>query len=144
MGGGFRTIGLCSLHFPVRKWPSSVTILSSQWQGYTTPVGHLDLWIETTMNLNSKLKQELMQILYNKLLFATTRNANNITRMKAVVQQNLKCQHLHMKHFECQPSRMKKDGQAVHDLQVPCMILMLIPLASSLQHWGQCSLDWWP
>ena len=37
--------------------------------------------------------------------------------MKAAVQQNLKCQHLHIKHVECQPARMKKDRQAVHDLQ---------------------------
>ena len=77
----------------------------------------LDLWIEITININSTLKQGWMQTLRNKQLFATTRNANNIARMKVVVQQDLKCQHLHIKHVECQPMRMKKDGQAVHDLQ---------------------------
>ena len=65
----------------------------------------LDLWIETTMNLNPKLKQGWMQILHNKQLFATTRNANNIARMKVAVQQKLNY------------VRMQKDGQAVHDLQ---------------------------
>ena len=78
----------------------------------------LDLWIETTMNLNSKLKQGWMQLLHNeKQLFATTRNANNIARVKATVQQNLKCQRRHSKHVECQPARMNKDEQAVQDLQ---------------------------
>ena len=78
----------------------------------------LDLWIETTMNLNSKLKQGWMQLLHNeKQLFATTRNANNIARVKATVQQNLKCQRRHRKHVECQPARMKKDEQAVQDFQ---------------------------
>ena len=43
--------------------------------------------------------------------------ANNIARMKATVQQNLKCQRRHRKHVECQPARMKKDEQAVQDLQ---------------------------
>ena len=78
----------------------------------------LDPWIETTMNLNSKLKQGWMQLLHNeKQLFATTRNANNIARVRAIVQQNLKCQRRHRKHVECQPARMKKDEQAVQDLQ---------------------------
>ena len=78
----------------------------------------LDLWIETTMNLNSKLKQGWMQLLHNeKQLFATTRDANNIERVKATVQQNLKCQRRQRKHVECQPARMTKDEQAVQDLQ---------------------------
>jgi hypothetical protein len=43
----------------------------------------LDLWIETTMNLNSKLKQGWLQPLLNeKQLFTTTRNANNVARVK--------------------------------------------------------------
>ena len=81
----------------------------------------LDLWIETTMNLNSKLKQGWLQLLQNeKQLFSTTRNANNVARVKATVNQNLKCQRRHRKHVECQPARMKKDEQAVQDLQA-CM-----------------------
>ena len=55
-----------------------------------------------------------------KQLFLTTRNANNISRVKATVTQNPKCQHRHRKHDECQPARLKKDEQAVQDLQT-CM-----------------------
>ena len=57
----------------------------------------LDLWIETTMNLNSKLKQGWLQPLLNeKQLFTTTRNANNVARVKtATVNRNLNCQHRH-------------------------------------------------
>ena len=74
----------------------------------------LDLWIETTMNLNSKLKQGWLQLLQNeKQLFSTTRNANNVARIKAAVKQNLKCQRRNRRHVECQPARMKKDEQAV-------------------------------
>lgn len=81
----------------------------------------LDLWIETTMNLNSKLKQGWLQLLQNeKQLFSTTRNVNNVARIKAAVKQNLKCQHRNRKHVECQPARMKKDEQAVQDL-LSCM-----------------------
>ena len=81
----------------------------------------LDLWIETTMNLNSKLKQGWLQLLQNeKQLFATTRNANNVARVNASVKRNLKCYRRHRKHVECQQARMKKDEQAVHDLHT-CM-----------------------
>ncbi|KAL8608807.1 hypothetical protein ACOMHN_059489 [Nucella lapillus] len=48
----------------------------------------LDLWIETTMNLNSKLKQVWLQLLQNeKQLFSTIRNVNNVARVKAAVQR---------------------------------------------------------
>jgi len=78
----------------------------------------MDLWIETTMNLNSKLKSGWLQLLQNeKQLFSTTRNANNVARVKAAVNQNLKCKRRNRKHAECQPARMKKDEQAVQDLQ---------------------------
>jgi len=78
----------------------------------------MDLWIETTMNLNSKLKQGWLQLLQNeKQLFTTTTNANNIARVKSIVNANLNCQRLNRKHVECQPARMKKDEQAVQDLQ---------------------------
>lgn len=61
----------------------------------------LDLWIETTMNLNSKLKQGWIQLLQNeKQLFSTTRNANIIARVKSTVKQSLKCQRRHRKHVE--------------------------------------------
>jgi hypothetical protein len=81
----------------------------------------LDLWTEKAMNLNSKLKQGWLQLLLNeKQLFTTTRNASNVARVKNTVNRNLNCQHRHRKHVECQPSRMKKDKQAVQDLQA-CM-----------------------
>ncbi|KAK5851403.1 hypothetical protein PBY51_002200 [Eleginops maclovinus] len=81
----------------------------------------LNLWIETTMNLNSKLKQGWIQLLQNeKQLFSTTRNANNVVRVKSTVKQNFKCQRRPRKHVECQPARMKKDEQAVKDL-LACM-----------------------
>ncbi|KAL8578071.1 hypothetical protein ACOMHN_019787 [Nucella lapillus] len=67
----------------------------------------LNLWIATTMNLNSKLKQGWLQLLQNeKQLFSTIRNVNNVARVKAAVQQNLKCELRHRKHVECQPARM--------------------------------------
>ena len=73
------------------------------------------------MNLNSKLKQGLLQLLQNeKQLFSTTRNANNVARINAAVKQNLTCQRRNKKHAECQPARMKKDEQAVQDLLL-CM-----------------------
>lgn len=73
------------------------------------------------MNLNSKLKQGWMQLWQNeKQLFSTTRNANNIARMRSTVKRGLQCQCSHRKHVECQPARMKKDEQAVQDLQA-CM-----------------------
>ena len=79
----------------------------------------LDLWIETTVNLNSKLKQG-WTLKNEKQLFSTTRNANNIARVKSTVKRGQQCQRHHRKHVECQPARMKKDEQAVQDLQA-CM-----------------------
>ena len=73
----------------------------------------MDLWIETTMNLNSKLKQGWLQLLQNeKQLFSTIRNANNVARVKANVKPNLNCKRRHQKHVECQPARLRKDEQA--------------------------------
>ena len=81
----------------------------------------MDLWIETTMNLNSKLKQGWLQLLLNEeQLFSTTRNVNNVARVKTAVTRNLKCHRRHRKHVECQPARMKKDEQAFQDIQA-CM-----------------------
>ena len=74
----------------------------------------MDLWIETTMNLNSKLKQGWFRLLQNeKQLFSTTRNANNVARVKTTLNRNLKCRHRSRKHVECQPARMKTDAQAI-------------------------------
>ena len=69
----------------------------------------MDLWIETTMNLNSKLKSGWLQLLHNdKQLFSVIRNTNNVARVKAVMQDNLKWKRLSRKHTECQPARIKK------------------------------------
>ena len=73
------------------------------------------------MNQNSKLKQGWLQLLLNeKKLFSTTRNVKNVVKVKAAVTQNRKCHRRHRKHVECQPARMKKDEQAVQDIQA-CM-----------------------
>ena len=50
----------------------------------------LDMWIEVTMNLGSKLKAGWLQLLQNeKQLFVTARNANNISRVKSILEENL-------------------------------------------------------
>ena len=74
------------------------------------------------MNLNSKLKSGWLQLLHNdKQLFSTTRNVNNVARVKAVVDDNLKCNYWTRKYVECQPARMKKDEQAIQDI-LTCLI----------------------
>ena len=81
----------------------------------------LALWTETTMNLNSKLKQGWLQLLLNeKQLFSTTRNVNNVVQIKGTMKQNLKCQQRNRKHAEFQPARMRKGEQAIKDL-LSCM-----------------------
>ena len=81
----------------------------------------MDLWIETTMNLNSKLKQGWLQLLQNdKQLFCTTRNANNVARVKQNMKNYLNSHRRSQKHVDCQPARLIKDEQAVQDL-VTCM-----------------------
>ena len=50
----------------------------------------LDMWIEVTMNLCSKLKAGWPCLLQNeKQLFVTARNANNVSRVKSVVKKTL-------------------------------------------------------
>ena len=34
-----------------------------------------------------------------------------------MIKWNLKCQQHHRKHVECQPARMRKDEQAVQDIE---------------------------
>ena len=48
----------------------------------------LDMWIEVTMNLCSKLKAGCLCLHQNeKQLFITARNANNVSRVKSVVKK---------------------------------------------------------
>ena len=56
----------------------------------------------------------------DKQLFCTTRNANNVARVKANFKQNFKCYCRHQKDVDCQPARLRKDEQAVQDL-LSCM-----------------------
>ena len=63
------------------------------------------------MNLNSKLKQGWL----HKQLFCTTRNVNDVARIKTTSKNSLTCYRCHQKHVECQSARMKKDVQSVQD-----------------------------
>ena len=77
----------------------------------------MDLWIEVTMNLNSKLKQGWLQLLQNeKQLFCTIRNANNVAKVKTFMKNDLKCERRDQRHVECQPARMRKDEQSLQDI----------------------------
>ena len=81
----------------------------------------MNLWIETTMNLNSKLKQGWLQLLQNdKQLFCTTRNANNVARVKQNMKTYLNAHRRSQSHVECQPARLVKDERAVQEL-LTCM-----------------------
>ena len=78
----------------------------------------MDLWIECTMNLGSKLKQGWLNLLNNgKQLFSTTRSVNNISRIRSTTKHNLKKKDRKRKHVECQSSRMKRDEHAVQDIE---------------------------
>ena len=81
----------------------------------------MDLWIEITMNLDSKLKQEWLQLLQNDTqFFCTTLNVNNVARIKTALENSWNCHRHRQKHVECQPARRKKDEQAVQDF-ILCM-----------------------
>ena len=50
----------------------------------------LDMWIEVTMNLCSKLKAGWLHLIQNeKQLFVIARNANNVSRVKFAVEKKL-------------------------------------------------------
>ena len=78
----------------------------------------MGLWIECTMNLGSKLKQGWLNLLDNeKQLLSTTRNMNNIVRIRSTVKRNLKKKDRRRIHVDCQMSRVKKDERAVQDIE---------------------------
>ena len=78
----------------------------------------MDLWIECTMNLGSKLKQGWLNLLDDeKQLLSTTRNVNNIARIRSTVKRNLKKKDRRRIHVDCQMSRVKKDERAVQDIE---------------------------
>ena len=78
----------------------------------------LDIWIESTMNMGSKLKSGWLAILNNeKQLLSNTQNVNNVNRVRA--SANRHSEHKKQgkgKHADCSTSKMKKDEQAVQDL----------------------------
>ena len=93
------------------NFSQSITGLPYSFQG-------MDLWIECTMNLGSKLKQGWLNLLDNeKQLFSTTRNVNNVSRVRSTIKRNLKKKDRRRKHIECQTSRMKRDERAVQDIE---------------------------
>ena len=70
------------------------------------------------MNLGSKLKQGLLNLLNNeKQLFSTLRNVNNISRIRSTIKRNLKKKDRKRKHVKCQSSCMKKDENALQDIE---------------------------
>ena len=78
----------------------------------------MDLWIESTMNLGSKLKHGWLNLLDNeKQLLSTTRNVNNVARIRVTIRRNLKRKDRRQKHVECQSAHMKKDQMAVQNIQ---------------------------
>ena len=59
----------------------------------------IDLWIQFTKNLDSKLNQGWLQSLQNgKHLFCTTCYVNNVTRIKTALKHSLNCHLHHLKH----------------------------------------------
>ena len=77
----------------------------------------LDMWIETTMNKGSKLKEVWLAILSNeKHLLSNTRNINNINRIRARIHFLADHKKRNKPHEDSLPSKMKKDEQAIQDL----------------------------
>ena len=77
----------------------------------------LDMWIECTMNLNSKSKSGWHYILQNKKqLMVSIHFSNHFGRIREKV-----CRHTGLKkrkssHKECTPTRIRKDERAIQDL----------------------------
>ncbi|KAG1648975.1 hypothetical protein GQR58_029417 [Nymphon striatum] len=77
----------------------------------------MDLWIEVTMNLGSKLKAGWLQLLQDdKQLFSTIRNANAVGRICQALETQLNSKRKQSKHTDCQPARLRKDEKAVQDI----------------------------
>ena len=78
----------------------------------------LDIWIESTMNKGSKLKSGWLAILNNeKQLLSNTRNVNNVNRVRASVHRHADSKkQAKGKHADSSSSKMKKDEQAIQDM----------------------------
>ena len=67
-----------------------------------------DLWIEMTMNMGSNMKAGWLSIVRNeKQLMADNRNANNISRVRAALHDQINQNTKYQKHCtECAPARI--------------------------------------
>ena len=75
----------------------------------------LDLWIESTMNKGSKLKNGWLAILNNeKQLESNVRNVNNVNRIRGLMLNHAKHKKSKKtKHIDCSKSRLKTDEKAI-------------------------------
>ena len=77
----------------------------------------LQIWIESTMNKGSKLKNGWRAILNNeKQIASNVCNANNINRIRGIVLNQANQKKRKTKHADCSKSRIRKDEQAVQNI----------------------------
>ena len=78
----------------------------------------LDIWIESTMNKGSKLKNGWLAILSNeKQLLTNTLNVNNINRLRNTVHKHAgRKRQKGKKHADCYKPRLIADEKAVQDM----------------------------
>ena len=78
-------------YFPDQRYKFFAESFTQPLTGLPYSYQDMDLWIECTMNLGSKLKQGWLNLLNNKKkLFSTTRKVNNISQVRSTVKCNLK------------------------------------------------------
>ena len=77
----------------------------------------LQIWIESTMNKGSKLKNGWKAILNNeKQVMSDVQNANNVNRIRGIILNQANQKTRKTKHADCSKSRIKKDEKAVQDM----------------------------
>ena len=78
----------------------------------------LEIWIESTMNKGSKLKNGWLAILNNeKQLASNVRNANSVNRIRGTVLKHAHHKKIkNVKHADCSKARMKTDEKAIQDI----------------------------
>ena len=77
----------------------------------------LQIWIESTMNKGSKLKNGRRAILNNeKQLTSAVQNANNVNRIRGIVLRQANQKKYKTKHADFSKARIKKDEKAVQDM----------------------------
>ena len=123
-----------------------MTFISNHFVQSMTGLHHtcqpLDLWIETTMN--SKLKQWWMRILHNKQFLQQQGMQTPLQEWRLLCSRTSNASIFIWSMLSVSHWGWRRVGKQFMTSRHPCMILMLIPLASFLQHWGHCSLDWSP